>query len=56
MPPELLAQLAPNGGRLVIPVGPEGAQELLRITRRDEHYVRERLGGVSFVPLLGGLA
>jgi protein-L-isoaspartate(D-aspartate) O-methyltransferase len=56
VPPGLLAQLAPNGGRLVIPVGPEGAQELLRITRRDEHYVRERLGGVAFVPLLGGLA
>ncbi len=56
VPPELLQQLAPNGGRLIIPVGPDGAQELLRITRRDEHYVRERLGGVSFVPLLGGTA
>jgi protein-L-isoaspartate(D-aspartate) O-methyltransferase len=56
VPQALLEQLAPNGGRLILPVGPEGSQELMRITRRDEHFVREKLGGVSFVPLLGGLA
>jgi protein-L-isoaspartate(D-aspartate) O-methyltransferase len=56
VPQALLAQLSPQGGRLVLPVGPEGAQELLRITRRDEHYLREKLGGVSFVPLLGGVS
>jgi protein-L-isoaspartate(D-aspartate) O-methyltransferase len=55
IPQALLEQLAPNGGRLILPVGPEGSQELMRITRRDEHFVREKLGGVSFVPLLGGL-
>ena len=55
VPQALLEQLSPNGGRLVVPVGPDGAQELLRITRRDAHYSRERLGGVAFVPLLGGL-
>jgi protein-L-isoaspartate(D-aspartate) O-methyltransferase len=55
VPQALLGQLAPNGGRLVLPVGPEGQQELLRITRRDEHYIREKLGLVSFVPLLGGV-
>ncbi len=55
IPKPLLEQLSPNGGRLVVPVGPDGAQELVRITRRDEHYSRERLGGVAFVPLLGGL-
>jgi len=54
VPTALLAQLSPNGGRLVLPVGPEGAQELLRITRRDEQYVRDKLGSVSFVPLVGG--
>ena len=54
VPQALLEQLAPAGGRLVLPVGPEGAQELLRITRRDEHFVREKLGAVSFVPLVGG--
>jgi protein-L-isoaspartate(D-aspartate) O-methyltransferase len=54
IPQALLAQLSPRGGRLVVPVGPDGAQELLRITRRDEHYARERLGAVQFVPLLEG--
>ena len=49
----LLDQLA-EGGRLVAPVGPEGRQELLRMTRRGDQFLRERLGFVSFVPLLGG--
>jgi len=56
VPQALLAQLSPKGGRMIVPVGPDGAQELLRITRRDEHFVREKLGGVSFVPLVGGTA
>jgi protein-L-isoaspartate(D-aspartate) O-methyltransferase len=56
VPQDLLAQLSPKGGRMVVPVGPDGAQELLRITRRDEHFLREKLGGVSFVPLVGGTA
>ena len=56
VPQELLAQLSPKGGRMLVPVGPDGAQELLRITRRDEHFLREKLGGVSFVPLVGGTA
>jgi protein-L-isoaspartate(D-aspartate) O-methyltransferase len=55
VPQALLTQLSPKGGRLILPVGPEGAQELLRITRRDEHYLREKLGAVSFVPLVGGM-
>ncbi len=54
VPEALFAQLA-NNGRLVVPVGPEGAQQLLRFTRRDEHIDREVLGSVAFVPLLGGL-
>src|SRR5262245_2272925 len=53
IPETLLAQLAP-GGRLVIPVGEEKAQELVRITRRaDGTFEREELGGVRFVPLIG---
>lgn len=56
VPDALLQQLSPRGGRLILPVGPEGAQELLCITRRDAHFTRERLGFVSFVPLLAGLA
>jgi len=55
VPQKLLDQLG-EGGRLVAPIGPEGRQELLRLTRRGDQYLRERLGFVSFVPLLGGLS
>jgi protein-L-isoaspartate(D-aspartate) O-methyltransferase len=51
----LLDQLAPDGV-LVAPVGPAGKQTLLRIRAVDGAWVRESLGGVSFVPLLGGVA
>jgi len=44
------------GGRLVVPVGPEGEQELVRFTRREQGVQRESLGAVAFVPLLGGTA
>jgi protein-L-isoaspartate(D-aspartate) O-methyltransferase len=54
VPQKLLDQLA-EGGRLVAPVGPEGRQELLRFTRHKDQFLRERLGFVSFVPLLGGV-
>ncbi len=55
VPDALFAQLA-NGGRLVVPVGPEGGQELVRYTRRGEQLEKEILGSVAFVPLLGGMA
>ena len=55
LPEALVAQLA-VGGRLVAPVGPEGEQQLLRLTRTETGVMREILGPVSFVPLLGGLA
>ena len=55
IPQKLLDQLA-DRGRLVAPVGPEGRQELLRITRRGDQFLQERLGYVSFVPLLGGVS
>lgn len=51
VPPALLAQLAP-GGRLVIPLGPEDAQELWLC----EGGARTSLGPVRFVPFLGGTA
>ena len=55
VPPSLMEQLA-LGGRLVIPVGPAGDQQLLRVTRKGEdNYDHEVLEKVSFVPLLGGL-
>lgn len=51
LPGKLLAQLA-ESGRLVIPVGPPGFQQLLAVTRKDDHYEQARLGTVSFVPLV----
>jgi len=53
VPPTLLEQLAP-GGRMIVPLGPEGRQELMRITRKEAGYHRERLGAVAFVPLIQG--
>jgi protein-L-isoaspartate(D-aspartate) O-methyltransferase len=53
VPEGLLKQLK-VGGRLIVPVGPEGEQELLRFTRREQRVDREVLGPVAFVPLLGG--
>lgn len=53
VPEALLEQLAP-GGRLVIPVGDRGAQELRLITRTSEGYEQELLDLVSFVPMLTG--
>jgi protein-L-isoaspartate(D-aspartate) O-methyltransferase len=54
VPEALLEQLAP-GGRLVIPVGPAGQQELLRVTRTPDGLQRELLSQVSFVPLVEGM-
>lgn len=54
VPPALLEQLG-NGGRLVMPVGPDRDQELVRITRRGDTFEREVLGPATFVPLLQGL-
>ncbi len=53
IPQPLLAQLAP-GGRIVMPVGPPGCQELSMVTRKDDHYEQTALGTVSFVPLVHG--
>jgi protein-L-isoaspartate(D-aspartate) O-methyltransferase len=52
--PEALLKQLQVGGRLLVPVGPEGEQELVRFTRREQRIDRETLGPVAFVPLLGG--
>ena len=52
--PEALIKQLKVGGRLIVPIGPEGQQELVRFTRREQRLERESLGGVAFVPLLGG--
>jgi protein-L-isoaspartate(D-aspartate) O-methyltransferase len=50
VPPELLAQLSPEG-RLVMPVGADSeSQHLVRVTPDGR---AEDLGGVRFVPLIG---
>ena len=54
VPQALIDQLA-DGGRLVIPVGGTGAQDLLCIRRNGKEFVRERLELVSFVPLVEGI-
>jgi protein-L-isoaspartate(D-aspartate) O-methyltransferase len=53
IPEILIGQLA-IGGRLIVPVGPEGEQQLIRLTRREQGIERRVLGAVAFVPLLGG--
>ncbi len=54
IPQDLIDQLAIDG-RLIIPVGGRGGQELLQLTRRNDGKVeRQSLGLVSFVPLLEG--
>jgi protein-L-isoaspartate(D-aspartate) O-methyltransferase len=54
VPEKLLEQLGP-GGRLVLPVGPVGGEQILyRITRTANGFEHEKLGAVSFVPMLEG--
>ena len=53
VPKSLMEQLK-IGGKLVIPVGNESSQQMLRITRISElEFVQEHLGNYAFVPLLG---
>lgn len=53
LPGKLLEQLA-VGGRLIAPVGPPGRQDLVMVTRNNDHYEQVSLGAVSFVPLVKG--
>jgi protein-L-isoaspartate(D-aspartate) O-methyltransferase len=53
VPKALLEQLA-DGGRMVIPVGDRGAQELRLIVRQGDQFEESHLAWVSFVPLVPG--
>lgn len=53
IPKALLDQLV-VGGRMVIPVGGQGAQELQLVRRTENDYLYERMELVSFVPLVRG--
>jgi protein-L-isoaspartate(D-aspartate) O-methyltransferase len=52
VPQPLLAQLA-DPGRLLMPVGLAGAQDIVRVTRRGPEWTEERIAAASFVPLIG---
>jgi protein-L-isoaspartate(D-aspartate) O-methyltransferase len=51
VPGALKAQLG-VGGRMVIPVGPEGAQKLLLITRSGEGFSEREVMPICFLPML----
>lgn len=52
IPQPLFDQLA-EGGRMVVPVGDESSQSLMRIVRKKGEPVIEDLGGCRFVQLVG---
>ena len=52
VPAPLLEQLA-LGGRLVIPLGDDAGQVLVRVTRTENGFHHEEREAVNFVPLLG---
>ena len=53
VPPALIEQLK-DGGRMMIPVGPEGgAQELVLMRKRGESIERDSVLPVRFVPMTG---
>jgi len=52
VPPPLIEQLK-IGGRLVMPVGGEWHQEMVRLTKTAEGVKKEFFGGYRFVPLVG---
>lgn len=52
--PEALLQQLAEGGRLIIPVGGNGQQQLLSIIRQGNEFRQEVLEMVSFVPMLSG--
>jgi protein-L-isoaspartate(D-aspartate) O-methyltransferase len=52
IPRPLVEQLAPDG-RLVLPIGEEDVQTLVRLRRGPEGLVEEYLGECRFVRLLG---
>ena len=53
LPPSLLDQLAPAGGRLVVPVGSPELQNVLRVTRSGTEFTTDEMTACRFVPLLG---
>lgn len=53
IPGPLAAQLNPNGGRLVLPVGDNKMQHLYIVERNGDQHTIEQSISVQFVPLIG---
>ncbi len=53
IPGPLRAQMHPDGGRLVIPVGDGKKQFLELLTRQGDRWTIKRIAAVRFVPLIG---
>ncbi|HEU4572025.1 MAG TPA: protein-L-isoaspartate(D-aspartate) O-methyltransferase [Candidatus Limnocylindrales bacterium] len=53
VPVPLREQLDPDHGRLVIPVGGRGHQDLLVVVRSGDEWIERSDGAVVFVPLVG---
>jgi protein-L-isoaspartate(D-aspartate) O-methyltransferase len=51
LPAAYQQQLA-DGGRLLIPLGPPSFQQMVRLTRHGDEFLREDLGSFGFVPLV----
>jgi protein-L-isoaspartate(D-aspartate) O-methyltransferase len=52
VPDSLLRQLR-DGGILVVPVGGEQSQTMVRVQRQGDEYHTTRISGFKFVPLIG---
>jgi protein-L-isoaspartate(D-aspartate) O-methyltransferase len=53
LPGPLRAQLHPDGGRMILPVGSRDDQYLEMVTRHGNDWSIDRIDRVRFVPLLG---
>jgi len=51
--PDLLVNQLVPGGRLVVPVGNQHTQELIKINRINNNFQQTNLGGCRFVKLVG---
>jgi protein-L-isoaspartate(D-aspartate) O-methyltransferase len=53
VPPALCEQLLRQGGRMVLPLGGDDVQELVRVERHGATWQQHELGAVRFVPMRG---
>jgi protein-L-isoaspartate(D-aspartate) O-methyltransferase len=52
--PEAFHDQLTDGGRLLIPIGPLAHQQMFRLTRQGNEFIRDDLGSFGFVPLVSG--